>query len=269
MRNVAGTVPTMTTELEDWIKFYEANGLTYFPLYGITNGVCRCRAAEGCKGNTGKHPIHAWKGKPSRAPRSLDNIGISTDPLIVIDLDGDVGVETLATWPETFTTSTGHGYHLWYKADPSKAVKSLVGWKPKVDIRAIGGLLVVPPSRHRNGGVYRHVHGDSIQPVPTDLLAELPEKGETVRRVGHDVVVTLGETPNVMHPIAHRLISLMESATESRNQTLFRLGCRYFELADAKLLGADTLSELFDAAVRTGLTTEEVERTLLSASKSV
>lgn len=256
-------------EITEWVAFYESQGLTYFPLYGITNGACRCKAGKDCGGNTGKHPIYPWKGQASRKPRSTDNIGISTDPLIVIDLDGDVGESSLADYPRTFTTSTGHGYHLWYRADPSKAIKSLVGWKPKVDIRAMGGLLVVPPSRHRNGGTYRHVHGETIQPVPKWLLDELPEKGETKRRIGHEVVVSEQSTHPVMVPIIQRLVEQMESWDQSRNATLFRLACRYFELADAKLLGADALQELFDAAMRTGLTSDEIERTLLSASKSV
>lgn len=257
------------SEMEEWVNFYKSYDLTYFPLYGITNGVCRCAAGSSCGANTGKHPIFRWKGQPSRTPKSLDNIGISTDNLVVIDLDGDVGVEAIEAFPGTFTTSTGHGFHIWYLADPTKPVKSLVGWKPKVDIRAMGGLVVGPPSRHRSGSMYRHVRGDSIQHVPRWLLDELPEKGEVRRRVGHDVVVTLGETPNVMTPLGRRLVETMESTTEARNQTLFRLACRYFELADAKLLGQDVLAELFQAAVRSGLTSEEVERTLLSASKSV
>jgi hypothetical protein len=117
--------------------------------------------------------------------------------------------------------------------------------------------------------VYSHVRGETIQPVPRWLLDSLPEKGETKRRIGHDVVVTEDSTHSIMEPIARRLIEQMESTSENRNQTLFKLACRYFELADAKLLGKDTLVDLFAAAVSTGLTPEEVERTILSASKSV
>jgi len=255
--------------MEAWVDFYKRNDLTYFPLYGITNGVCRCQSGAKCGANAGKHPIYKWKGLPSRAPRPLDNVGISTDNLVVVDLDGDVGVDAIEAYPPTFTTSTGHGYHLWYSADPTKPVKSLVGWKLKVDVRAMGGLVVGPPSRHRSGSVYRHVKGDSIQPVPRWLLDELPERGERTRRIGHDVVVTLGETPDVMRPLARRLIEEMETTIDSRNQTLFRLACRYFELADSNLMGQDVLAELFQAASRTGLTPDEIERTLMSASRSV
>lgn len=260
------------TEMDEWVAFYEANGLTYFPLYGIMNGVCRCNAhAEGrdCKGNTGKHPVFKWKGKPSRVPRSTDNIGISTDNLVVVDIDGDVSEESLDEYPRTFTTGTGHGYHLWYRADPTKPVKSVVGWKHKVDIRAMGGLIVAPPSRHRNGSVYRHVRGDSIQPVPRWLLDSLPEKGESRRKVGYEVTEVPRETHSIMSAVGDQLVHEMRNWEESRNKTLFRVGCRFFEMAATKMLGEDVLREIMVAALETGLTADEIERTLNSARNSV
>jgi len=257
------------SEMDDWVAWYASQDLTYFPLYGITNGICRCKEGEACKGNTGKHPIFAWKGKASRAPKSVDNLGISTDNLVVVDFDGDPGEEVLAQYPRTFTTSTGHGFHLWYRASPSKDIKSMVEWKPKIDIRAKGGLVVAPPSRHRSGGTYRHVAGDSIQPVPQWLLDELPEKGIVHRKVGYDVTRVDAETHPIMAPLGDVLVREMEEWDVSRNQTLFRLGCRFYEMAAINLLGADVLADLFGAAIRTGLSPDEIERTLESARKSV
>lgn len=257
------------SEQQEWLNFYDLNELVYFPLYGITNGVCRCSAGAGCGQNAGKHPIKKWKDRASQKPGPLDNIGISTNNLVVVDFDGDPGEAVLDEYPRTFTVSTGHGFHLWYKADPTKAVKSHAGWKHKVDIRGAGGMVVAPPSRHRSGSTYRHVRGDSIQPVPRWLLDSLPERGERVRRIGHTVTPTEATTPDVMAPLGVRLVEQMENWDVSRNQTLFRLACRYFEFADAKLLGTDVLADLFAAAVRTGLTPDEVERTLQSASTSV
>jgi hypothetical protein len=258
------------SDMAEWVAWYESQGLTYFPLYGILNGVCRCKDGAKCGANTGKHPVYKWKGQPSRKPRDTDNVAVSTNDLVVIDFDGENSESELSEFPRTFTTSTGHGFHLWYRADPTKQVKSFAGWRHKVDVRAVGGLVVAPPSRHRSGSVYRHVAGDAIQPVPRWLLDELPEKGSSPsRRLGYEVVVTSETTHPVMQPLAGLLVSEMAGATENRNQTLFRLGCRYFEFASTGLLGADTLSDLFGAAVGSGLTAEEVERTLNSARKSV
>lgn len=260
------------TEQEQWLAWYDQNELIYFPLYGITNSTCRCKAGVECGANAGKHPIKKWKDMASQRPRPLDNIGVNTNNLVVVDFDDDPGEEVLAEFPRTFTTSTGHGFHLWYKADPTKTVKSFAGWRHKVDIRAAGGMVVGPPSRHRSGAVYRHVRGDSIQPVPRWLLDELPERGERVRKIGHDVVPTLAHTHDVMLPLARRLVEEMENwadKSQSRNQTLFRVACRYFEHADANLLGMDVLADIYQAALRTGLTSDEIERTLHSASTSV
>ena len=255
--------------MEAWVQFYEENGLHYFPLYGITNGVCRCREGAACGGNAGKHPIFAWKNKPNKKPRSVDNIGVSTHNLVVVDLDGDVPESVLDEYPRTFTTGTGHGYHLWYRADPSKPVKSVVGWKHKVDIRASGGLVVAPPSRHRNGSVYRHVRGEIIQPVPRWLLDTLPEKGEAVRRVGREVTDVPGETHQIFEPLGRSLVERMENWEESRNKTLFVVLCRFFEYAAQNTLGQDVLADIMAAAVRSGLTIDEIERTVESARKSV
>lgn len=259
----------MTTEQDEWLKFYDANDLIYFPLYGITNGICRCKDGEHCGANAGKHPVKRWKDQPSQRPRPLDNVGINTNNLVVVDFDDDPGEAVLAEFPRTFTTSTGHGFHLWYKADPTKTVKSFAGWRHKVDIRASGGMVVAPPSRHRSGSVYRHVQGDSIQSVPRWLLDSLPERGERQRKIGHDVVPTVEQTHDVMLPLGRRLVEEIENWSVSRNQTLFRVACRYFELADAKLLGKDVLADIFQASLRTGLTSDEIERTLHSASTSV
>lgn len=255
--------------MEAWVEFYKAEGLHYFPLFGIMNGACRCSAGATCS-NMGKHPRKPWKNQPSLKPSDLDNIGISTDNLVVIDFDTKITERALAEYPRTFTTATGHGFHLWFRADPSKPCKSFAGWKPKVDIRAKGGLVVGPPSRHRLGTEYRHVAGDSIQPVPRDLLDSLPERYESKRtKLGGTVVPNLVETHEAMQPMGRQLVGEMESATENRNQTLFRLSCRYFEMAAIDLLGQDVLSELVEAALRSGLTKQEVGRTITSASRSV
>lgn len=256
------------TEMQQWVEFYKAHELTYFPLFGILNGQCRCPEGAACT-NMGKHPKFKWKGKPARTPGPSDNIGVSTDNLVVIDIDGDVSESVLSEYPRTFTTSTGHGYHLWYLADPTKNVKSIAGWKHKVDIRAIGGLVVAPPSRHRSGSQYRHVAGDSIQRVPRDLLDSLPERPPQNRKIGYTVTDIIPETHPMMNPLAEMLVNEVLNCTGARNQTLFRVACRYFELAATKTLGIDVLRELFEAALKTGLGADEIERTLESARRSV
>lgn len=257
----------MTTETEAWVRFYESEGITYFPLYGVLNGACRCVMGKECQ-NTGKHPIYRWKGQPARMPTGLDNIGISTDNLVVIDLDDDVSEAVLAEYPTTFTTTTGHGFHLWYRASERKAVKSLVGWKRKVDIRAVGGVLVVPPSKHRTGAEYRAYNDSPIVTVPDTLLYQLPERGSDYTRTGSKAAtVAVSDTPPMMYPMVARLITDMLEWQDGRNVTLFKVACRFYEMATKGLLGDDALSEITQAALSTGLTEDEIQRTLASAKR--
>lgn len=252
--------------MEAWVQWYEANDLVYFPLYGIMNGVCRCREGAACE-NTGKHPIHRWKGQPRRTPSELDNVGISTDNLIVIDLD-DPAADP-AEFPETFTTTTGKGYHLWYRASDRKQIKSLVAWRRKVDIRAHGGLVVAPPSRHKSGAEYRALNDAPINPIPDDLLYTLPERNSNYSRTGKVAQVELTETPEVMWPMVAMLVQQMMDWRDGRNVTLFKVACRLYEMADKGLLGSDALDEVVTAAFATGLTSEEISRTLASAKRSI
>jgi predicted butyrate kinase (DUF1464 family) len=69
--------------------------------------------------------------------------------------------------------------------------------------------------------------------------------------------------------IGEVLVREMDEWEVSRNQTLFRLGCRFYEFAGDGVLGADVLEALFDAALRAGLSPDEVVRTLESARRSV
>lgn len=254
-------------EMEAWVDFYEQNNLTYFPLFGILNGVCRCPEGAKC-GNAGKHPRGRWKDLPSRMPSSTDNVGISTDNLIVIDLDGDVSKEVLSEYSPTFTTSTGHGFHLWYRASKDKQIKSFVGWKHKVDIRAIGGLVVGPPSRHRSGSSYRAINDERINHVPQRLLQELPER-TSAQRSGKIAMVELTDTPPIMYPMVAKLIRDVLNWTDSRNKTVFFVFCRYFEFAADNLLGMDAMQEIHQAAIEIGLTPDEIHRTMESARRSI
>lgn len=253
--------------MQEWVQWYETNSLVYFPLFGVLNGQCRCRLGSTCD-NAGKHPQFKWKDQPCRTPTDLDNVGVSTDNLVVIDID--LPNETIISeYPQTFTTTTGHGFHLWYKASERKDVKSLAGWKRGVDIRAKGGLIVAPPSRHRNGTVYRAYNDQSINIVPDDLLYQLPERNQNYNRTGQPATVDLNETPELMYPFVAKLVTEMLEYKDSRNQTLFRVACRFYELSSKSLLGEDALNEIVNAALHTGLTMDEIERTLASARRSI
>jgi Bifunctional DNA primase/polymerase, N-terminal len=177
------------------------------PLAGIIPGTdhCSCGAYPCGKGNrgAGKHPHGERAGYQDRpAPTESDlrrmlaqpnlNIGILTRGFVVIDVDehdGKMsGSEALARLedlygplPPTLISVTGTGgRHLIYRTPlgyefgnrlpvVSAWLKNTTGTATGgvIDVRGKGGYIVVPPSLHRNGNLYRWLDAEAP-------LAELP-----------------------------------------------------------------------------------------------
>jgi len=123
------------------------------------------------------------------------NLGISTHiGLVVVDIDPrNGGMESLrdledeiGCFPPTVQCTTGGGgIHFYFDADGHK-IRSRAGIRPGIDIKAIGGYVVAPPSTLDTGGEYKWVEGCSPferepAPVPTNLLNIL-EGGENKTR---------------------------------------------------------------------------------------
>ncbi len=113
-----------------------------------------------------------WKAWPEA------NIGLATDGLMVIDIDGPEN-----PWPEnpddaialasapTSCTPSGGKHHV-FRQPEGKAYRSTAGRLAKaVDTRADGGYIVVPPSRLADGGQYAWIEGLELD----QALEDLPE----------------------------------------------------------------------------------------------
>lgn len=253
--------------LKIWQGWLSTQGLPSFPLYGIINGICRCRDGEACR-TPGKHPkVRGWRSVQADSFEPvgpLDNLGVSTDRLVVVDIDSDSVPDDL---PDTFTVSTGRGWHLWYRADPLKAIGNATGWRSKIDIRSVGGLVAAPGSRHQSGTEYIYTGGD-ITPVPSIILDSFEERRERKRR--EQVTTVPDDTEEIIRPLIEGMIDQMLSAAQgTRNDTFFKIMCRYFELASKGWAGADALRDLYQAAVQAGLGTSEAQAVIDSASRSL
>ena len=181
------------------------NGYAFaiFPCHSIQDGKCSCGRAD-CH-SPGKHPLESlvphgckdattdpdkkeewWK----RQPRA--NIAISTDNLVVVDIDPKKGgLESLRelegeygyTLPKTVTVETGGaGFHYYMNKPAGAQIHCRNGWRPGIDIKAVGGYVVCPPSNHIEGK-YKWAKrlGPSeieVADVPDWLLPLLPQKGE-------------------------------------------------------------------------------------------
>lgn len=152
---------------------YASRGWRVFPLHGIRDGKCTCgRACE----SPGKHPrVKGGFKAATVAPSQIEewwakwpdaNIGIATgrvSGLIVYDIDGARGLEQLdfvqrelgELLKPTLVAQTGKGYHLYYRLIIESGEPVACSSGDGLDVRADGGYVVAPPSRHANGGFYR------------------------------------------------------------------------------------------------------------------
>lgn len=181
----------------------------------------------------GKHPStpHGYKDAtvdPKKvevmfrvAPR---NIAIQTGKasnLIVLDIDprngGDRSLKRLVQKygkpPKTLSVNSGGGgKHFYFRYPESiKKIKGnpLPGW-PGIDIKADGGSIIAPPSRHISGGYYQWVDPDAeIAELPDWLFrlitAEQPKK---LMNLEKDKVVPKGKRHNALLTRAGLLRSL-------------------------------------------------------------
>lgn len=172
-----------------------ALGFRVLQLHGIVGGRCTCGAAL-CS-SPGKHPLRDGGYKVATTNPDLikqwwtdapqANIGIATgDGLVVLDIDNRHGgdesladlVREVGKPPDTVESQTGNGRHI-YLHDPTGRIRTgIVDGRPGIDVKAEGGYVVAPPSRHWSGQHYQwefSSHPDlvSVAHLPPAWLALL------------------------------------------------------------------------------------------------
>lgn len=164
--------------------------------------------------------ISAWWQRQPKA-----NIGLKLpNQYLVLDLDTEDALHRLKAedrvLPATAWARTAQGHHFWYRVDGE--IRNRVGLLEKVDIRAAGGYVVVPPSVHPSGAVYRwevELARSAIADAPSWLIELLRSERE---RQGRGVAEW------------HR--ALVEPVPEGRrNQTLAEISGYFFRYLPAEL----------------------------------
>jgi hypothetical protein len=115
-----------------------------------------------------------WAENPAR------NVAISTDGLCVVDVDvmedgsANPWLEAVSDSIEPGATSItpSRGLHWWFRQDGVPLRNTASRIKKRVDTRATGGYVVVPPSRTENGG---YSWSEDIPLPPADSLPVIPE----------------------------------------------------------------------------------------------
>jgi len=203
-----------------WAQKYADLELPIFRIHGVKNyvspetegpaddGETLCWCACGAPGCTapGKHPIEKGgykNGKPDASGfRPGDNIGLATGKMsgiVVVDLDVkpnqqidgvSEALDKRLELPETVTQYTGSGHggkQLFYEYPPDaeskgiRKIKSVNGVFPGVDVKADGGYVILPESRHISGQRYAWadqlaIDSTLLAPCPAWVIEKLGEK---------------------------------------------------------------------------------------------
>jgi hypothetical protein len=206
--------------------FYAKNGWPVFPIHSIYQGQCACRG-EDCP-HPGKHPITAhghldattdeeqirdWWGRWRSA-----NIGLPTgrrSGVCVLDIDprndGWASLQKLAKEHGDISSDVvcetgGGGEHLYYESNGASTTKIA----PGLDLKAEGGYVILPLSKHISGGIYQWKRGHSF---PEHQPPACPEWLGPVTAEDFPMEYSEREPPPDAYPEG------------SRNDALFRDAC--------------------------------------------
>jgi hypothetical protein len=169
------------SELLDTALAYAARGWHVFPCWPPDAAACRNMephkrgktpaCAHGViDATTDYNIVKGWWGNADF------NIGIRTGKesgFFVIDVDGDAGEAELkkledqfGALPPTLESITGRGgRHLCFQIDGHPIRNSTSVFAPKIDVRANGGYIIVPPSLHGLGKRYAWSVDSTDSPV--------------------------------------------------------------------------------------------------------
>lgn len=252
----------MSEKLIDSALNYAKKGLAVFPLIPKDK---KPLTANGFKdATTDPDKINEWWTIHPNA-----NIGIATGQIsggiVAIDMDidkekGKDGYHNFMEWckenyimlPDSWLSITGRGgYHLIYKS--LIPVPSKIGWLEDVDIRADGGYIVAPPSVHPNGTCYE--------------WEQSPEDYELIDTTDIDVEYVMNSVIVAGRPSTEPLKVPEEIPEGSRDETMFKLACKYqaMGMSDEAMLAA-LLAEN-EKRCKPPLTEKEIKRKVKQAQK--
>ena len=174
-----------------------------------------------------------WKKWPSA------NIGVPTGPgsFDALDVDGEQGQKTLAAIVESSAKGWAHsgpwqetsagGAHFFFAGGGLPTTARRI---PGIDTRGKGGYVVIAPSIHPSGFIYRTVDLHlPLGPCPTWLLAAIGG-GVSGTAAGPVPVPVAPERIEVADDTARLLLQMADIPLEAipdgqRNDKLFRVGC--------------------------------------------
>lgn len=289
--------PTMSKEEKDFVlrrgesqfevrKFYEDHGFKVFPAYSIKNGTCNCYQGNNCS-SSGKHPVSKNGFKDGARDYAFitgttwdeSNIGLVTgeeNRLVVLDIDlknggGETFNKFIANSPcfqNTLKVWTGkyngqRSFHFYFWLPEGVVVSSKTSKNLGVDLKANGGYVIGPGSRHKSGVNYEIDKTGTlvIEQMSVDFYRYLIE---TVFNNSDNTVTNSGKKMPYLK-VANLLAE--RTAEGSRNSFLFSYACRL----NAKKLATFEVNTILKSINQTHcnppLAVAEVDNLLSSASR--
>ena len=240
---------------------YAAKGWPVFPLKPREKVPA---TAHGVKdATTDEATIRRWWAKWPDA-----NVGYATgNGVAVVDIDNlgswtDLLEEAQVPVPDTSRVETSRGWQLYFRTDA--AIRNSAGTlKPGLDVRGAGGYVVLPPSVHPSGHVYRWGRNGTPDEIPSWLLERLTATPPVPHLPPAPRKSLIGIT-NYGHAALEAEIAIVAGAVEGTRRD--RLNTAALKLGGLIAGGAldehDVRAELRAAALSTGLPETEIDDTI-------
>jgi hypothetical protein len=200
------------------------------------------------------------------------NFGVvtgSVSGIVVLDIDGEDGRESLSRLPPlpaTPTVRTSRGYHYYFR-HPGPSIRNGVGLLPGIDVRADGGYVVAPPSIHPDGWRYVWVISPgeaALADMPAWLL-DLIERSEEPKTESGSVVENSRLSSKATKEAAKVLGEIAIAPEGERNDTLNRAAFKFGQsCAIGKIPEQWAREKLLEVALASGLTSQESLATIQS-----
>lgn len=185
--------------MNDFLTFYKRMGFNVIPI----------TAPIGSGTSDGKKPaISTWIAYQTRKATDEEienwfknkdlNIGIITGQisnLNVLDIDDEDSYRRLVSQApfltDTLTVKTGKGYHIYYRPDIHTRTTIFSMNNHIHHIKADGGYVVAPPSRHVSGRKYEfHIETAPSSYKVDDIVKAILKSGATFRAADRHVSTT-------------------------------------------------------------------------------
>ena len=257
----------MSNALLDAANAFARDGFRVLPCHGIVNEHCTC-GSDRC-GSAGKHPrLKRGLHDASHDERQLQewwrrwpnaNIGLVTDGTWVLDCDGDAGLAALADLeyqhellPQTWKVKTGTGEHIYFAKPDGVDVRCRTNVNGlKLDVRAVGGYVLAPPSLHRLGQRYRWLTSpnDCELAAAPDWLLELVLGSTTIAPHQRPTRNPSPSSPEVVER-ARRYLSKLPPAISGNNGHGATFGAALALVKGFELSEPDTMALLGEYSQR-------------------